>query len=161
MRIPMIASRRSIPLKCKSFLFPIFFSFVPHTLPPVMFSRNLSVPDFVRRFFVSCAQISEAYAVRTVMKFGATGGKSTKKQVQKKTREDIILLINRINNIFRFFHIHFTGDHHFCRLFLKGRKTSFSLIIPDLLSSFPIPYHISPFHPAPAFHRQRFYGCNR
>ena len=26
-----------------------------------MFSRNLSVPDFVRRFFVSCAQISEAY----------------------------------------------------------------------------------------------------
>ncbi len=25
-----------------------------------MFSRNLSVPDFVRRFFVSCAQISEA-----------------------------------------------------------------------------------------------------
>ena len=35
-----------------------------------MFSRNLSVPDFVRRFFVSCAQISEAYAVRTLMKFG-------------------------------------------------------------------------------------------
>ena len=32
-----------------------------------MFSRNLSVPDFVRRFFVSCAQISEAYAVRTVI----------------------------------------------------------------------------------------------
>ena len=35
-----------------------------------MFSRNLSVPDFVRRFFVSCTQISEAYAVRTLMKFG-------------------------------------------------------------------------------------------
>ena len=35
-----------------------------------MFSRNLSVPDFVKRFFVSCTQISEAYAVRTVMKFG-------------------------------------------------------------------------------------------
>ena len=35
----------------------------------LMFSRNLFVPDFVRRFFVSCAQISEAYAVRTVMKF--------------------------------------------------------------------------------------------
>ena len=35
-----------------------------------MFSRNLSVSDFVRRFFVSCAQISEAYAVCTVMKFG-------------------------------------------------------------------------------------------
>ena len=29
-----------------------------------MFSRNLSVPDFMRRFFVSCTQISEAYAVR-------------------------------------------------------------------------------------------------
>ena len=26
-----------------------------------MFSRNLSVLDFVRRFFVSCVQISEAY----------------------------------------------------------------------------------------------------
>ena len=26
--------------------------------------------DFVRRFFVSCAQIFEAYAVRTLMKFG-------------------------------------------------------------------------------------------
>ena len=36
----------------------------------LMFSRNLFVPDFVRRFFVSCAQISEAYAVRTLMKFG-------------------------------------------------------------------------------------------
>ena len=35
-----------------------------------MFSQNLSVPDFVKRFFVSCAQISEAYAVRTLMKFG-------------------------------------------------------------------------------------------
>ena len=37
-----------------------------------MFSRNLFVPDFVRRFFVSCAQISEAYAVRTLMKFGCS-----------------------------------------------------------------------------------------
>ena len=36
----------------------------------LMFSRNLFVPDFVRRFFVSCTQISEAYAVRTLMKFG-------------------------------------------------------------------------------------------
>ena len=35
-----------------------------------MYSRNLFVLDFVRRFFVSCAQISEAYAVRTLMKFG-------------------------------------------------------------------------------------------
>ena len=35
-----------------------------------MFSRNLPVLDFVRRFFVSCAQISEAYVGRTSMKFG-------------------------------------------------------------------------------------------
>ena len=27
------------------------------------------MPDFVRRFFVSCSQISEAYAVRTLRKF--------------------------------------------------------------------------------------------
>ena len=61
-----------------------------------MFSRNLSVPDFVRRFFVSCAQIFEAYVVRTVMKLGATGGKSATKAGAGKTpggheglREDI------------------------------------------------------------------------
>ena len=34
-----------------------------------MFSRNLSVSDFVRRFFVSCVQISEAHVMRTLMKF--------------------------------------------------------------------------------------------
>ncbi len=36
----------------------------------MMFSRSLFVLDFVRRFFVSCAQISETYVVRTLMKFG-------------------------------------------------------------------------------------------
>ena len=41
----------------------------PEHLKTFMFSRNLSVLDFVRRFFVSCAQISEAYAVRTPLKF--------------------------------------------------------------------------------------------
>ena len=35
-----------------------------------MYSRNLFVLDFARRFFVSCAQIFEAYAVRTLIKFG-------------------------------------------------------------------------------------------
>ena len=35
-----------------------------------MFSRNLSVPDFVRRFFVSCSQNSEALALRPPLKFG-------------------------------------------------------------------------------------------
>ena len=32
-----------------------------------MYSRNLFVLDFARRFFASCAQISEAYAGRTLM----------------------------------------------------------------------------------------------
>ena len=35
-----------------------------------MYSRNLFVLAFARRFFVSCAQIFEAYAVRTLIKFG-------------------------------------------------------------------------------------------
>ena len=35
-----------------------------------MYPQNLFVLDLARKFFVSCAQISEAYAVRTVMKFG-------------------------------------------------------------------------------------------
>ena len=35
-----------------------------------MYSRNLFVLDFARSFFVSCAQIFEAYAVRTLIKFG-------------------------------------------------------------------------------------------
>ena len=45
-----------------------------------MYSRNLFVLDFVRRFFVSCVQISEAYAVRTL-----TGGKSATKASAGKT----------------------------------------------------------------------------
>ena len=52
-----------------------------------MFSRNLSVPDFVRRFFVSCAQISEAYAVRTVMKFGCDWRKIGRKGRRRKDSE--------------------------------------------------------------------------
>ena len=38
----------------------------------LMYSRNLFVLDFARRFFVSCAQIFEAYAVRTLIKFGCS-----------------------------------------------------------------------------------------
>ena len=52
-----------------------------------MFSRNLSVPDFVRRFFVSCAQISEAYAVRTLMKFGCDWRKISHKGRCRKDSE--------------------------------------------------------------------------
>ena len=57
-----------------------------------MFSRNLSVPGFVRRFFVSYAHISEAYAVRTVMKSGCDWRKRPQRQVQERLREDIISL---------------------------------------------------------------------
>ena len=52
-----------------------------------MFSRNLSVPDFMRRFFVSCTQISEAYAVRTVMKFGCDWRKIGHKGRYRKDSE--------------------------------------------------------------------------
>ena len=41
--------------------------------------------DFVRRFFVSCAQIFEAYSVRTLMNSGAAGGKSATKASARKT----------------------------------------------------------------------------
>ena len=57
-----------------------------------MFSRNLSVPDFVRRFFVSCAQISEAYAVRTVMKFGCDWRKIGHKGRCRKDSERTLTL---------------------------------------------------------------------
>ena len=52
-----------------------------------MFSRILSVPDFVRSFFVSCAQISEAYAVRTVMKSGYDWRKIGHKGMCRKDSE--------------------------------------------------------------------------
>ena len=50
-----------------------------------MFSRNLFVLDFVKRFFVSCIQISEAYGVRMLMKSSATDGKSAAKASTWKT----------------------------------------------------------------------------
>ena len=52
-----------------------------------MYSRSLSVLDFVRRFFVSCAQISEAYAVRTLMKFGCNWRKIGRKGKCRKDSE--------------------------------------------------------------------------
>ena len=62
----------------------------PKHLKTFMFSRNLSVLDFVRRFFVSCAQISEAYAVRTLMKFGCKLAENQpQKQVQKDSESNI------------------------------------------------------------------------
>ena len=55
-----------------------------------MYSRNLFVLDFVRRFFVSCVQIFEAYALRTLMKFGCDWHKNQpQNQVQERLREYI------------------------------------------------------------------------
>ena len=39
----------------------------------LMFSRNLFVPDFVRRFFVSCAQISSQCSLSSLMLICRTG----------------------------------------------------------------------------------------
>ena len=51
-----------------------------------MFSRNLSVPDFVRRFFVSCAQISEAYGDEIRVRLAKN---RPQRQMQERLREDI------------------------------------------------------------------------
>ena len=59
----------------------------------LMYSRNLFVLDFVRRFFVSCAQIFEAYAVRTLMKFGCDWRKISHKSKCKKDSESTFLCL--------------------------------------------------------------------
>ena len=51
-----------------------------------MFSRNLSAPDFVRKFFVSCAQISDAYADEIRVRLAEN---PSQRQVQERLREDI------------------------------------------------------------------------
>ena len=79
-----------------------------------MYSRNLFVLDFVRRFFVSCAQISEAYTVCTLMKFGwnwqkighkskcRKDSKSTLfQQIQKRIIKRLILLHDKRQLLFR------------------------------------------------------------
>ena len=58
-----------------------------------MFSRNLSVLDFVRRFFVSCAQISEALALRPPLKFGCDWRKISRKGKCRKDFESTFLMI--------------------------------------------------------------------
>ena len=55
-----------------------------------MYSRNLFVLDFVRRFFVSCAQISEAYTVCTLMKFGCNRQKIGHKSKCRKDSESTL-----------------------------------------------------------------------
>ena len=60
-----------------------------------MYSRNLFVLDFVRRFFVSCAQIFEAYAVRTVIKFGCDWRKIGRKGKCMKDSESTYKVYRR------------------------------------------------------------------
>ena len=45
--------------------------------------------DFVRRFFVSCAQIFEAYSVRTLMKFGCGWRKISHESKRKKAYQEV------------------------------------------------------------------------
>ena len=59
-----------------------------------MFSRNLSVLDLVRRFFVSCAQISEALALRPPLKFECDWRKIGHKSKCRKDSERTFLLLN-------------------------------------------------------------------
>ena len=55
-----------------------------------MYSRNLFVLDFVRRFFVSCAQISEALALRPPLKFGCGWRKISHKSRCRKDSESTL-----------------------------------------------------------------------
>ena len=52
-----------------------------------MYSRNLFVLDFARRFFVSCAQIFEALALRPPLKFGCDWRKIGRKSKCMKDSE--------------------------------------------------------------------------
>ena len=63
-----------------------------------MYSRNLFVLDFARKFFVSCAQIFEAYAVRTLIKFGCDWRKIGRKSRCRKDSESTLYWICHIKN---------------------------------------------------------------
>jgi 16S rRNA processing protein RimM len=66
-----------------------------------MYSRNLFVLDFARRFFVSCAQIFEAYAVRTLIKFGCDWRKIGRKgKCMKDSESTCYIFIYRKDLIF-------------------------------------------------------------
>ena len=64
---------------------------IEKTTAYLMYSRNLFVLDFARRFFVSCAQIFEAYAVRTLIKFGCGWRKIGRKSRCMKDSESTYL----------------------------------------------------------------------
>ena len=71
-----------------------------------MYSRNLFVLDFAKRFFVSCAQTSEALALRPPLKFGCSWRKISRKGKCRKDSES-----NEIpkEDSMKFIH---TGDIH-------------------------------------------------
>ena len=89
----------------------------------LMYSWNLFVLDFVRRFFVSCAQFFEAYAVRTLMKFGCGWRKISHKSTCKKDSESTYYIqggfpcFQRIHlqhisiSLCLFFSVYFYGSH--------------------------------------------------
>ena len=64
-----------------------------------MYSRNLFVLDFARRFFVSCTQISEAYAVRTLIKLGCDWQKIGRKSRCRKDSESTFILYCLIRDL--------------------------------------------------------------
>ena len=62
-----------------------------------MYSRNLFVLDFARRFFVSCAQILSTYAVRTLIKFGCNWWKIGRKSKCRKDSESTFFYLERFH----------------------------------------------------------------
>ena len=61
-----------------------------------MFDWNLYVPDFVRGFFVICVQIFEAYAVRTLIKFGCDWRKIGRKGKCMKDSESTYIILTAL-----------------------------------------------------------------
>ena len=60
-----------------------------------MYSRNLFVLDFARKFFVSCAQIFEALALRPPLKFGCDWRKIGRKSKCRKDSESTFFYLER------------------------------------------------------------------
>jgi hypothetical protein len=63
-----------------------------------MYSRNLFVLDFARRFFVNCAQISEAYVDEIRVQLAEN---RPQRQVQERLRE-YILIVKRLHSFSAF-----------------------------------------------------------
>ena len=61
-----------------------------------MYSRNLFVLDFARKFFVSCAQIFEALALRPPLKFGCDWRKIGRKSKCMKDSESTYTILTAL-----------------------------------------------------------------